>query len=134
MTSNPPSLKTSQPETQSLQDAVEPILQAIHQRLAKAQRILLLSHIRPDGDAIGSTLGLGLALKEAGKYVQMTLVDGVPQSFRHLEGSELISRSVGDLHRYDTIIVQDCSDLQRVGTADNGVSVLNGRKPILGLP
>src|SRR4026208_2095442 len=59
-------------------------------RLEKARNIIIASHVRPDGDAIGSLLGLGLALQNAGKSVQMVLVDGVPASFKHLECSNLI--------------------------------------------
>ena len=63
---------------------------AIKERLEQATNIIIASHIRPDGDAIGSLLGLGLALQNAGKSVQMVLADGVPASYRHLEGSEKI--------------------------------------------
>ncbi len=94
---------------------------AIPEMLAQAQRILIISHIRPDGDAIGSTLALGLALQALGKEAQMVLVDGVPSSFRHLPGSELISRKkTGD---HDLSVVVDCSDLLRTG------GVLNGKAP-----
>ena len=43
---------------------------AIRQEFQNAQTILIVSHIRPDGDAVGSLLGLGLALQEAGKQVR----------------------------------------------------------------
>ncbi len=87
---------------------------ALHQ----AQRILLASHIRPDGDAIGSLLGMGLALAAAGKQVQMVSSDGVPSSLQHLPGSELIAyRAQGD---FDMLVVLDSSDLSRVGSALNG--------------
>lgn len=86
---------------------------AIKERFEKANNIVIASHVRPDGDAIGSLLGLGLALREAGKSVQMVLVDGVPGSFRHLEGSELIVKEpVGE---HDTFITVDCADFKRVG-------------------
>ena len=68
----------------------ETITGAINARLENSKNVMIASHIRPDGDAIGSLLGLGLALRDAGKSVQMVLVDGVAASFRHLEGSELI--------------------------------------------
>ncbi len=88
---------------------------AIRERLQNSNNIVIASHIRPDGDAIGSLLGLGLALKDAGKTVQMVLVDGVSASFRHLEGSELIVKEPkGD---YDTFITVDCADFKRVGKA-----------------
>jgi len=82
-------------------------------RLESAQNIVVASHIRPDGDAIGSLLGIGLALKNAGKAVQMVLVDGIPSSFKHLEGSELIVKEPqGDP---DTFITVDSADFKRVG-------------------
>ena len=86
---------------------------AIKERLRAAKKIVVVSHVRPDGDAIGSLLGMGLALQNAGKSVQMVLVDGVPSSFRHLEGSELIVKEPNGEH--DTFITVDCADFKRVG-------------------
>lgn len=81
--------------------------------LKGAQRILLVSHIRPDGDAVGSLLGLGLALQSAGKEVRMVLADGVPPSLRHLPGVEQVHRRAkGD---FDLVVVLDSSDLERTG-------------------
>src|SRR5512134_886265 len=93
----------------------EDIIGAIKQRLEKSKNIVIASHVRPDGDAIGSLLGLGLALINAGKTVQMVLVDGVPASYRHLEGSELIVK--GPTAPYDTFIAVDCADFKRLGKA-----------------
>lgn len=87
----------------------------IKKRLSVANRIVIASHVRPDGDAIGSLLALGLALRDAGKSVQMALTDGVPASFKHLEGSELIARQPDG--EYDTFITVDCADFKRVGKA-----------------
>jgi len=89
------------------------IIGAIKDRLSVAHNIVVVSHVRPDGDAIGSLLGLGLALQNAGKSVQMVLVDGVSASFRHLEGSELIIKAPQAEH--DTFITVDCADFKRVG-------------------
>ena len=86
---------------------------AIKERLEKSKNIVIASHIRPDGDAIGSLLGLGLALRDAGKSVRMVLVDGVSSSYRHLEGSELIVKEPTGEH--DTFITVDCADFKRVG-------------------
>ncbi len=87
-------------------------------RLHSAQRILITSHIRPDGDAIGSSLGLALGLINAGKQVQVVLSDGIPASFKYLPGSDLVcTKASGD---YDLIISVDCSDLKRVGKALDG--------------
>ena len=91
------------------------LLRKIGQEISAAQRVMVVSHIRPDGDAIGSLLGLGLALQEKGKDVQMILEDGLPASYRHLAGSQQIrKRPQGE---FDFICVVDCSDLERVGEA-----------------
>jgi bifunctional oligoribonuclease and PAP phosphatase NrnA len=91
---------------------------AISDRIQTAQRVLITSHIRPDGDAIGSSLALALALLDSGKQVQVVLSDGLPASFKHLPGSELIkTKAEGE---FDLIISVDCSDLKRVGKALDG--------------
>lgn len=93
----------------------EGISGAIKERLDRSQSLVIASHVRPDGDAIGSLLALGLALQDAGKSVQMVLVDGVSSSFRHLEGSELIVKEPKG--EFDTFITVDCADFKRVGKA-----------------
>jgi len=91
----------------------ESITSEIKERLGAAQKILIASHVRPDGDAIGSLIGLGLALENAGKTVQMVLADGVPSSFRYLEGSDRVRKEPdGD---FDTFITVDCADFKRLG-------------------
>jgi phosphoesterase RecJ-like protein len=78
-----------------------------------AQRILIASHIRPDTDAAGSLLGLGLALLNKGKSVQMVLEDGADK-FQYLPGFEHVTRAPSG--ETDMIIVVDCSDADRVGS------------------
>jgi phosphoesterase RecJ-like protein len=92
----------------------------IKSRFQAAGRILIVSHVRPDGDAIGSTLALGLALADAGKQVQMVLADGVPASFKHLPGSDKITRKAEG--QFDLVVTVDCSDLKRVGNVLEGHS------------
>jgi len=91
----------------------EEITGVIRERLENSKSIVIASHVRPDGDAIGSLLGLGLALRDAGKSVQMILADGVPASYKHLEGSELIIKEPKEQH--DTFITVDCADFKRTG-------------------
>jgi phosphoesterase RecJ-like protein len=90
----------------------------IRQLIKGAGKILVASHIRPDGDAVGSLLGLGLALQGCGKTVSMVLADGVPASFRHLPGAPQITRKIQGT--FDTTIVVDASDLVRIGSAFTG--------------
>ena len=87
-------------------------------RIQAAQRVLITSHVRPDVDAIGSSLALGLALLDAGKQVQVVLSDGIPTSFKHLPGAEMVrTKAEGE---FDLIISVDCSDLKRIGKALDG--------------
>jgi phosphoesterase RecJ-like protein len=92
----------------------EIVVEQIKKMVREANTILITSHKRPDGDAIGSILGLGLAMQEAGKQVQMVSVDGVPGCFKHLIGNDQILRQPDDT--FDISFVLDCSDLERVGT------------------
>lgn len=92
----------------------EDITGAIKERLDKAKNILVASHVRPDGDAVGSLLGLGLALLDAEKSVQMVLADGI-SSYKYLEGSDLVVREPKMEH--DTFITVDCADFKRLGKA-----------------
>ncbi|MBN2146098.1 MAG: DHH family phosphoesterase [Anaerolineales bacterium] len=94
------------------------LLRRVAGELRDAWRILVISHIRPDGDAVGSLLGMGLALQHAGKDVQMVLSDGIPSNFRHLEGSNQVRKRADGT--FDYIIVLDISDLKRCGSALNG--------------
>lgn len=84
-------------------------------RLQAASQPLLLSHIRPDGDALASLVGMGLALQAAGKSCQLVLSDGVPSKFRFLSGSEQIRTQIQP--GYDLIVALDCSDRQRLGSS-----------------
>jgi phosphoesterase RecJ-like protein len=91
----------------------EDITAAIKDRLRAAQKILITSHVRPDGDAVGSLLGLGLALQNAGKSVHMVLADGIPASFRYLKGSDKVRKEPD--RDFDTFITVDCADFKRLG-------------------
>jgi phosphoesterase RecJ-like protein len=89
------------------------LLQKMSLRIQRAKRVLVVSHIRPDGDAVGSLLGLGLAFEAMGKETQMVLADGVPKVFRFLEGSEHIIKQPKS--SYDLICTVDISDINRAG-------------------
>ncbi len=85
----------------------------IRDRLDKGRDILITSHVRPDGDAIGSLLALGLALQHAGKNVQMVLADGISSTYKHLDGADQIKTRVAG--KFDTFITVDCADFKRTG-------------------
>jgi bifunctional oligoribonuclease and PAP phosphatase NrnA len=85
----------------------------IHDKIKQAERIAVAAHIRPDGDAIGSVLGLGLALKEQGKTVQFVFPDSIPTRFQFLPGADCITKKLEV--PIDLAILVDCADLERSG-------------------
>jgi len=100
-------------------------IQSAFRELRSAKRVLVVSHIRPDGDAVGSLTGLGLSLQNLGKEVQMVLSDGMPKIFRHLPGSDQVKhRPTGS---FDMTLVLDCSDIERTGSSlsDNPIPDVN---------
>jgi phosphoesterase RecJ-like protein len=77
---------------------------------------LLLSHIDPDGDAIGSLIALLLLLRRKGKKAVAYDRDGVPMIYRFLQSSEEIVSSVPSSGKFDAAIFLECPSLQRAGT------------------
>jgi len=91
---------------------------AIGERIQAADRILVISHVAPDGDAVGSLLGLGGLLRAQGKQATLALQDAVPEQYTWLPGAEGIVRQVEGA--YDLVISVDCSDLSRLGRLYQG--------------
>jgi len=76
--------------------------------LKRCRAVLLSVHKNPDGDALGSQLGLMLALEKAGKEVTMHNLDPVPEIYRFLPHSERIKSGKPVIGRYDALVVLDC--------------------------
>lgn len=76
---------------------------------------LITSHAHPDGDGIGSTLALGLALEQMGKSVLMYNQDGVPKVLDFLPGAERLVADVDDNARFDVSLMVDCAQPERAG-------------------
>jgi len=78
--------------------------------LARARSLLLTTHVRPDGDALGSVLGLHLAARGAGKSSQMVVPDAIPRrySFLFRGGSPAGPEQFGEMaDRAELIVVLD---------------------------
>jgi phosphoesterase RecJ-like protein len=94
-------------------------IEAIGALISPAQRFLLITHAGPDGDAIGSLLGMGRLLRDLGKDVTLACQDAVPETLAWLPGSAGIARSsrlgTGP-GPYDCVISLDCSDERRMGS------------------
>ncbi len=96
--------------------AGEPDWQSAAEAIHAAQSILIVGHIAPDGDAIGSLLGLALPLRGLGKAVTTAIDDGAPAGLRFLPGSEWIVSTI-ETGQFDLLITVDSSDLERIGKA-----------------
>lgn len=77
------------------------------------KRFLLISHENPDGDAVGSVLGLYFGLKKLKKIVLPVLPDPVPKIYSFLNGSDQIKQDF-ELDEIEVAIVLDCADIGRV--------------------
>ncbi len=76
---------------------------------------LIASHIRPEGDAIGSALALAISLNNMGKEVTVFNQDPIPRNLQFLPMSTEIVHEIDDSFHYDVALVLDCGDLDRVG-------------------
>ena len=81
----------------------------------KHDSFVILSHVRPDGDAIGSQIGLGFALMAAGKSVRLINEDGLPDSFVFLSGSDKIETPPADPIDAEVAIALDTATKPRLG-------------------
>ncbi|MBW2502966.1 MAG: DHH family phosphoesterase [Deltaproteobacteria bacterium] len=83
--------------------------------ISQKQSFLVASHSSPDGDAIGSSLALGLALKGMGKDVVIYNQDGVPKDYTFLPGSSLVVSQLDQGQQFDVGFVLDAGELRRAG-------------------
>lgn len=98
--------------------------------VAAAQRVLIVTHVGPDGDAIGSLLGLASALRGLGKTVITAVDDGVPPDLRFIPGASQVHAAL-DGAQVDLCIAVDCGDERRMGAA--GQVVRRTGRPLVNL-
>ncbi len=91
------------------------ILQKILQQIQNNHSFLVVAHENPDGDAIGSTLGLALALRDAGKDVIAFNVDGVPDIMGFIPDNDFLVSSIPPERKFDVCFVLDSGDIRRAG-------------------
>lgn len=83
--------------------------------IKESSNIFIASHINPDGDSIGSSLALALALKKINKNIIILKSDIVPKDFTFLPGIDLIKNYDDKLDNIDLFITLDCGDEERLG-------------------
>ena len=97
-----------------------------------AKKIALLTHLAPDGDAIGSLMGLSLALRSMGKEATPVVDGGVPQNLAFIPGSATVQPTLNGA-QHDLVIALDCGDESRMGEAGKQVRAQLARKPLINL-
>jgi phosphoesterase RecJ-like protein len=96
---------------------IDRVLDAVHQN----KTFCIVGHIRPDGDCVGSQLGLALALQNEGKKVVCWNEDLVPDKYRFLNRDGLFQKPKGGM-KFDCVIATDCASFERLGTVSKCVA------------
>jgi len=86
---------------------------AILKALREGERFLVCSHSRPDGDAVGSVLAMGMLLKQMGKRADLVTADRVPLVYRNLPGADGIRTALRVHGPYDAAILLECDSYER---------------------
>ncbi|WP_193213229.1 DHH family phosphoesterase [Luteolibacter marinus] len=91
--------------------------QEIGDVFARHESFVLISHVRPDADAIGSQISLGLALEAAGKKVRLINEDGLPDNLAFLDGADRIELPPAEPLEVEVAIALDTATKPRLGDA-----------------
>lgn len=83
--------------------------------LKGVSRVVIVSHSNPDGDAVGSSLGLAFALQALGKRAEVVLRDGVPRMYAWMPGTMSVLRALPADLAPEALVVLDCGDMERTG-------------------
>lgn len=89
--------------------------------LQGAGKILVASHIRPDADALGSTIAFALWLRGMGKDVTAWNQDGVTPNFQYLPEHELVTQPPAEKQTFDVVVALDNSVKNRLGTVVDAI-------------
>jgi len=99
---------------------IDRILDAVRQN----KTFCIVGHIRPDGDCVGSQIGLALALQSEGKRVVCWNEDVVPDKYRFLNRDGLFQKPRPGM-KFDCVIATDCASFERLGKAGKCVAHRN---------
>jgi phosphoesterase RecJ-like protein len=91
------------------------VLSQVVELIENKQNFAITTHIRPDGDGIGSSLGLCWLLRSLNKSAEVIAADTIPVAYRTLPGAEEIRQVAAIDCRYDAVFVIECSDVERPG-------------------
>jgi phosphoesterase RecJ-like protein len=94
------------------------MLSQVVELIESKRRFAITSHIRPDGDSLGSSLGLYWLLRALDKEVEVIMRDEVPHAYQKLPGADSVRVTPRVDRPYDTVFVIECSDITRPGLVD----------------
>ena len=97
------------------------IIDRIVETIREKQTFCIVGHVRPDGDCVGSQLGLALALRAEGKKVVVWNEDSVPLKYKFLDPDGLFQKPRPG-QRFDCVIATDCASFERMGAVGASVS------------
>jgi len=101
--------------------AVTTTFAEIGNALRAHQRFVVLSHVRPDGDALGSQLALALSLQKMGKEAKAWNEEGMLEKYSCLPRSEMLVQPPSEPEDFDVAIALDTATQNRLGTAAQAV-------------
>ena len=96
------------------------IIDRILEVIRENKTFCIVGHMRPDGDCIGSQLGLALALRNEGKRVTVWNQDAFPLKYKFLVGDDLIEKPKRG-EKFDCVIATDCASYERLGTVGDHI-------------
>ena len=94
------------------------MLSQVVELIEQKHRFAITSHVRPDGDSLGSSLGLYWLLRALDKDVEVIMRDPAPHAYQQLPGADLIRVTPAVDREYDGVFVIECSDIDRPGLID----------------
>jgi len=100
-------------------------LSLLAEAMKKEEHLVIVGHAVPDGDCVGSLLGLFWGLQQLQKRVEAYLADKVPAHYHYLAGSDQIKIAGEPLPEGTCVVFVDCGDEERVG--ESFLPLLAGR-------
>src|SRR5512140_129779 len=97
------------------------IIGKIIEAIRESRTICVVGHIRPDGDCVGSQLGLTLALKHEGKKVCCWNEDRIPEKYEFLDPDSTFQKPKRGL-KFDCVIATDAASFERLGAVGSCVA------------
>jgi len=89
------------------------VLSQVLSQIEQRDRFVLTSHARPDGDAVGSSLGFSQILRSMGKQAEVVLRDGVPRIYHSLPYADKVVKAERVNGNYQAAIILECDSIQR---------------------